>query len=181
MRPLMTAHKSNVSSYSRVGEGHLMLVCLPIYLHSSPMKGGCLWQPGPKHPQLYNHHNLSQSCELSDNRTVRCALPSAEGSTAAKCKTVMIISVSNRELFNAISPPHADLGRLERGPPAPGRASLSSPSLLPRHRSERRCFKCQTGHTCEGLSALAEYKACLSGVPTLQSLKQSRGSLSADG
>lgn len=93
--------------------------------------------------------------------TARCALPSAESSTAAKRKTVMIISVSSQQLFNAISPPHADPGRLERGPPAPGRASLSSPSLLPRHRSERRCFKCQTGHTCEGLSALAEYKACL--------------------
>lgn len=97
--------------------------------------------------------------------TARCALPSAESSTAAQRKTVMIISVSSQQLFNAIWPPHADPGRLERGPPAPGRASLSSPSLLPRHGSERRCFKCQTGHTCEGLSALAEYKACLWGVP----------------
>lgn len=79
-----------------------------------------------------------------------CALPSAGSSTTAKCKTVMIISVSGQELFNAISPPHADPGRLERGPPAPRRPSLSGPSLCPRHGSERRCFKCQTGHTCEG-------------------------------
>lgn len=97
--------------------------------------------------------------------TGRDALPSAGSSTTAKCKTVMIISVSSQELFNAISPPHADPGRLERGPPAPRRPSLSSPSLSPRHGSERRCFKCQTGHTCEGLSAQAEYKAWLSASP----------------
>lgn len=50
---------------------------------------------------------------------------------------------------STVSHPRTDPGRLERGPLAPKRLSLSGPSLLPRHRSERRCFKCQTGHTCK--------------------------------
>lgn len=61
------------------------------------------------------------------------------------------------------SHPRTDPGRLERGPLAPERLSLSGPSLLPRHRSERRCFKCQTGHTCKACRlCLNTRPACLS-------------------
>lgn len=61
-----------------------------------------------------------------------------------------------------MSHPRTDPGRLERGPVAPGRLSLSGPSLLPRHCSERRCFKCQTGHSCKACRLCLDTRlACL--------------------